>query len=306
MHRSPGNRTVHNANPENLKKWVELLAGSIGPRPFSAPERLKRVADILCSHLSDLGYNAALQKFSYSGKDYFNVVSSPADEEPLEKTAWPLLVVGAHYDTVSSTPGADDNASAVAGLMEIGRILSPAPPKGMRLVSFCLEEPPVFRTRKMGSYRYASYLKKTGQPLTGMICLEMIGYFSDTPHSQKFPFPLMKNMFPTTGNFIALAGNIKSREFTLLVKKAFSQGTDLPVYTLNAPSIVIGVDLSDHWSFNKRGFPAVMVTDTAFYRNPNYHRPTDTPRTLDYERAAQVVDGITNAVQELAGPAQHP
>ncbi len=287
------------AEPVKLMKLVEFMASEIGIRPFSAPDKLKRVADFLYDHFSDLGYSVGLQPFVYSKKEYFNVVCSPSGEEPLERADFPVLVVGAHYDTVGSSPGADDNASAVAGLLEIARIFSPDPPRGLRLVAFCLEEPPVFRTRKMGSYRYASHLKAIRQSVVGMICLEMIGYFSDTPNSQKFPFPLMRKMFPTTGNFIAMVGNVKSRDFTLRIKEGFSQGTDLQAVTLNAPAIVIGIDLSDHWSFNRHGIPALMVTDTAFYRNPHYHRPTDTPRTLDYVRCAKVVDGIVHAIRDI-------
>jgi Zn-dependent M28 family amino/carboxypeptidase len=289
------------AEPGNLRKWVDFLAGDIGPRPYSAPDKLKRVAEELRNHLMGLGYVVSLQKFIYREEQYFNVVAAPAGEDPLAESAYPVLVAGAHYDTVSTTPGADDNASAVAGLMELARILSRDPPAGLRLVAFCLEEPPVFRTRNMGSYHYASHLRKTGQSVKGMICLEMIGYFSEKPNSQKFPFPFMKRMFPTTGNFIALVGNNRSRDFTLRVKEGFSKGSPVQAVTLNAPAIVIGIDLSDHWSFNKHRFPAVMVTDTAFYRNPHYHRPTDTPHTLDYEKSALVVDGIVNAVLEITG-----
>ena len=292
---------VSRADPDKLRRWVELLAGEIGPRPYSAPEKLKKVSDILHSRFSSLGYGVRLQKFTYRKEDYFNVVAASPGEDPLEKFSGPVLVAGAHYDTVSTTPGADDNASAVAGLMELARILSSGIPAGLRLVAFCLEEPPAFRTRNMGSYHYASHLRKTGQAVTGMICLEMIGYFSERSNSQRFPFPFMKRMFPTTGNFIALVGNNRSRDFTMRVKEAFLQGSSMPVVTLNAPAIVIGIDLSDHWSFNKHRFPAVMVTDTAFYRNPHYHRPTDTPHTLDYEKSALVVDGIVNAVLEITG-----
>ncbi len=292
---------VSRADPDKLRRWVELLAGEIGPRPYSAPEKLKKVSDILISRFSSLGYEVLPQRFTYRKKDYFNVVAAPPGEDPLEKLSGQVLVVGAHYDTVSTTPGADDNASAVAGLMELARILSSDPPAGLRLVAFCLEEPPAFRTRNMGSYHYASHLRKTGQSVTGMICLEMIGYFSERPNSQRFPFPFMKRMFPTTGNFIALVGNNRSRDFTHKVKQAFVHGSTMQAVTLNAPAIVIGIDLSDHWSFNKHRFPAVMVTDTAFYRNPHYHRPTDTPHTLDYEKSALVVDGIVNAVLEITG-----
>jgi len=292
--------TDFKASPVRLRKWVELLAGEIGPRPFSAPGKLQKIASLLREHLSGLGFNTALQKFTYQGEEYSNVIASPSGEDPLGKSASPVLVVGAHYDTVSTTPGADDNSSAVAGLMELAELFSSAPPPGLRLASFCLEEPPVFRTRNMGSYHYASHLKKNHQAVTGMICLEMIGYFSERPGSQRFPFPFMKRMFPTTGNFIALVGNNRSRAFTRRVKDAFCRGTTIQAVTLNAPAIVIGIDLSDHWSFNRHRYPALMVTDTAFYRNPNYHRPADTPGTLDYEKSALVVDGVANAVMEIS------
>ncbi len=287
------------ADLQNLKRWVEVLACQIGPRPYSAPDRLLNAASLIRDEFGTLGYRAEFQEFSYRGNSYHNVVASPAGEEPLGQSTHPLVVVGAHYDTVATTPGADDNASAVAGLLELASIFSGSPPPGLRLVAFCLEEPPAFRTRNMGSYHYAAYLKRSGQVLHGMICLEMIGYFTDRPNSQRFPFPFMGRMFPTTGNFIALVGNNRSRNFTERVKKAFSRGSDLPAVSLNAPAIVIGIDLSDHWSFNKHRYPAVMVTDTAFYRNPHYHRYSDRPNTLDYEKMAKVVDGVASAVQDV-------
>ena len=211
----------------------------------------------------------------------------------------PLLVVGAHYDTVSRSPGADDNASAVAGLMEMARLLGDNPPTGLRMAAFCPEEPPAYRTRRMGSYVYAESLKQAGVKLKGMICLEMIGYFTDTPGSQSYPLPFMNIIYPKEGNFIAMAGNIMSAKWTRQVKNAFKRGTDLPVECLNAPAIMVGIDFSDHWSFNKFGFPAVMVTDTAFYRTPHYHQPSDLPDTLDYKRMAKVVDGLVAAVRIL-------
>jgi Zn-dependent M28 family amino/carboxypeptidase len=208
-------------------------------------------------------------------------------------------VVGAHYDTVWNSPGADDNASGIAGLLELARIFEGSFPEGLRLVAFCLEEPPTYRTRFMGSYQYAQALKEMGAELTGMICLEMIAYFSDEPKSQSFPLPFMNRIYPSTGNFIALVGNLASRDWTMRVKGAFKSGTDLPVESLNAPFFVVGVDLSDHWSFNQMGYPAVMVTDTAFYRNPHYHRSTDRPETLDFIRGAKVIDGVAAALDAL-------
>jgi Zn-dependent M28 family amino/carboxypeptidase len=149
----------------------------------------------------------------------------------------------------------------------------------------------------MGSYHYARSLSEKGERIEGMICLEMIGYFCDQEGSQHYPVPFMNLRFPKAGNFIALAGNLRSRRFTRQMAEAFRKSTDLPVVTLNAPAIVIGIDFSDHWSFNKFGYEAFMVTDTAFYRNPNYHSPADLPDTLDYERMAKVVEGLAGAVR---------
>lgn len=286
-------------DPERLKRWVELLAGDIGPRPYSNPEKLKHVSGIIREYLLELGYETELQPFCYKKNEYFNVIACAEGQQPLDRTLSPILVIGAHYDSVYCTPGADDNASAIAGLLEIARILSPRPPEALRMAWFCLEEPPAYRTKNMGSYHYAGLLRQNRQPFSGMICLEMIGYFSDKSGSQKFPLPFMNRLYPSTGNFIALVGNARARPLTMEMKRSFVLGTDLPVETLNAPCIVVGIDFSDHWSFYKMGYPAVMVTDTAFYRNPNYHRPTDLPSTLDYKKAAMVVDGLIQVITEL-------
>ncbi len=289
-------------NPKHVKNWVELLAGQIGPRPWNNPGKLRRVASIIRQYLLDLGYEVDLQQFFYKKNEYFNVIACSRGRKPLARTPSPIVVVGAHYDTVASSPGADDNASAVAGLLEIARIFSQDPPSALRMAWFCLEEPPAYRSRNMGSYHYAKLLKESDQTLKGMICLEMIGYFSDRPGSQKFPFPFMDRIYPSTGNFIALVGNTRSRNFTMDVKRHFERGSILPVESLNAPCIVVGIDFSDHWSFYKMGYKATMVTDTAFYRNPNYHRPSDLPSSLDYNRAALVVDGLVEAISGLTAP----
>ncbi len=287
------------ADPDRIKKNVEFLSLNIGPRPIKKPEKLIKIRDFLERELSSLNYAVEFQEIIYKKRKYYNVIASSPKEHPLKPTNYELLVIGAHYDTVFTTPGADDNASGVAGLLEIARILSDDIPKGVRLVFFSMEEPPVYRTKNMASYHYAKYLKKNGQKLIGMICLEMIGYFSSSPKSQKYPFPLMDQIYPKIGNFIAMVGNIKSKEFTLKLKKSFSKYTDLPVESLNAPSIVIGIDFSDHWSFNKMGYLATMVTDTAFYRNPHYHKPTDLPSTLNYKNIAKVVSGLCGATIDL-------
>lgn len=290
---------MEHANPDELKRWVEYLALEIGRRPASRVDLLKKVADRLTDAFSDLGYEVSHQHVPYKKTHHINVIGQPKGSVDISADM-PLLVVGVHYDTISTSPGADDNASAVAGLVELARLLADAPPANVRLVAFCPEEPPAYRTKRMGSYVYAHSLKKARVKVKGMICLEMIGYFSDTPGSQSYPVPFMNTIYPNAGNFIAIVGNIKSTAWTRKLKKTFKTGTELPVETLNAPSIMVGIDFSDHWSFNKFGYPAAMVTDTAFYRTPHYHLPTDLPDTLDYEKMAGVVDGLAAAVRLLA------
>ena len=213
-----------------------------------------------------------------------------------------ILVIGAHYDTVTGTPGADDNASAVAGVLELARIIADTPlNKTVQFVAFALEEPPLFRSKSMGSYVYAESLYQAGKEIEGMICLEMIGYFRDEPGSQFFPIPFMRWFYPDKGNFISLVSNIRTKDFLVRTKAAFKKGTDLPVESLSTLFIVPGVDFSDHRSFWKFGYNALMVTDTAFYRNPHYHKPGDRADTLDYERMTEVVLGLKSAIEELAG-----
>lgn len=280
--------------PSYLLLAVTKLSREIGIRSHQDHDRLAKTVRYLLAEFSSLGYQPATQSFPYAGKTYQNVIAE------LKGTSAPeqVLVIGAHYDTVRTTPGADDNASGVAGLLGMAKLLAGKPlEKTVRFVAFALEEPPTYRTKNMGSYHYAASLKKAGEKVEGMICLEMIGFFCDRPGSQHYPIPFMKLKFPKTGNYIAMVGNRRSRPFTLQMADGFRKGTDLPLVTLNAPAFVVGIDFSDHWSFGKFGYPAFMVTDTAFYRNPNYHSPSDLPDTLDYNRMAQVVEGLMAAIE---------
>lgn len=284
--------------PAYLRSIVAELAGEIGARPFRDLPRLEAAAGRIESRLAACGLTVFSQSFVYDGRTYRNLVAELTGTEAPQK----ILVVGAHYDTVSDSPGADDNASGVAGLIGLARALAAAPlKKTVRFVAFALEEPPVYRSRNMGSYHYAESLKRSGSEVEGMVCLEMIGYFTDRPGSQHYPLPFMNRAFPKTGNFIAIVGNRRSAKFTRRLAEGFRSATDLPLSTLNAPAFVVGIDFSDHWSFGKFGYPALMVTDTSFYRNPHYHTPADLPDTLDYERLAKVVAGLQGAVEAWGG-----
>lgn len=278
-----------------LRDIVTVLAREFGFRSYQDAERLEKAADFISSQFTSFGYHVTRQPFLFRGKTYYNIITELTGKSSPEK----ILVVGAHYDSVQTTPGADDNASGVAGVLTLARMFAGQRlNKTVRFVAFSLEEMPTYRTSRMGSYHYAQSLHEKGAQVEGMICLEMIGYFSDRPGSQHYPVPFFKMMYPTTGNFIAIVGTMKSRKFTARVSGDFQKSTDLPVVTMSAPPIVIGIDFSDHWSFGKFGYPACMVTDTAFYRNQNYHGPADVPETLDYERMAKVVNGLKVAIEE--------
>ncbi|WP_455212509.1 M28 family peptidase [Kaarinaea lacus] len=211
------------------------------------------------------------------------------------------IVVGAHYDSFQGLPGADDNASGVSGLIELARLLSHTQlNRSVELVAYTLEEPPYFRTPEMGSAVHAKTLKENGVDVVVMISLEMIGYFTDEPDGQEYPFSLMKLFYPSTGNFIAVVGNFSGFGIVRKTKRAMKKAMNLPVRSLNAPGALAGVDFSDHLNFWKYDYPALMITDTAFFRNKAYHTKNDTWDRLDYERMSEVVKGVYNAVLEFA------
>jgi Zn-dependent M28 family amino/carboxypeptidase len=198
-------------------------------------------------------------------------------------------------------PGADDNASGVAGLIELARLLGAQPPPvRVELVAFSLEEPPYFGSTGMGSSVHAESLRKQNIRVKAMFSLEMIGYFSDAPNSQHFPAAVLSALYPSTGNFISVVGRVSDWSLVRRTKAAMRNASPLPVYSINAPTFIPGVDFSDQKNYWHAGYSAVMITDTAFYRNRNYHTALDTEEKLDYKRMAMVVEGVYAAVTELA------
>jgi len=279
-----------------LRADVEFLCAVDPPRNFYNPSSLDDCAAYLSKRLKKMGYEPEEQVYTVKGHDYRNVLAyyGPEDGE--------RLVIGAHYDVHDDQPGADDNASAVAGLLEIARLLQEQKPKlnfRIDLVLYTLEEPPAFRSTAMGSYVHAQSLKKAGLTVKGMICLEMIGYFSDAPKSQEYPAGIMKAAYPTTGNFIAVVGPTGQLGFTRKVKKGMMSACGVDVVSINAPKSIPGIDFSDHQNYWDEGWDAVMITDTSFYRNKNYHQKTDTPDSLDYSRMGEVVKGVYAAAVGL-------
>lgn len=278
----------------NLKSHVKHLSEDIGTRTYQETEKLNKAADYIEEKFRSYRCNVKRQSFKAENKTYYNIEA----EVKGTSEGKGIIVIGAHYDTAWGTPGADDNASGVAGLLELSRLTSEKPlPLTVRFVAFALEEPPFFRTRNMGSYVYAEGLKNEGANVKGMVALEMLGYFCDKKGCQYYPLPFFRWFYPDRGNFLAFVGNIRSRQFTLKMKKAFQKSSSLPVESLNTISLVPGVDLSDHLSFWRFGYPAFMITDTAFYRNPHYHGYGDRADTLDYKRMAEFVKGLYNALE---------
>jgi hypothetical protein len=281
-------------DPKRLEAHVRTLSESFVPRDESHPENLDRCAAYIRREFESANARVSEQPFTVAGKTYRNVIAhfGPETKE--------MVVVGAHYDTAGPLPGADDNASGVAGLLELARLLGNGQlPIRAELVAYTLEEPPFFRSEQMGSAMHAKALKREGAAVRAMFSLEMIGYFSDDPDSQHFPSSVLSLFYPTKGNFISVVGKMGEGMLVRKIKKAMAGATSLPVYSINAPRLIPGVDFSDHLSYWREGYPAVMITDTAFYRNANYHTMGDTAERLDYRRMGQVVEGVYAAVVDV-------
>lgn len=282
-------------DPARLEAHVRKLAVDLSPRTHADPARLDRVADYIRSAFMLVPGTLEEQRFVVAGKTYRNVILSlgPRTEE--------RVVVGAHYDAALGLPGADDNASGVAGLLELAPALA-AVQLGVRvdLVGWTLEEPPYFATEDMGSVHHARALRSEGAKVRAALSLEMIGAFSDQPGSQTFPVPGMSLLYGNRGDFVAVIGRPSDRALIGKVKGAMAGAGELPVRSLAAPPIVQGIDWSDHRAYWAEGWPAVMITDTSFLRNARYHTASDTPDTLDYKRMAKVVEGTFAAVVALA------
>lgn len=294
---------------ETLELHVRRLAGYIGERNLLNPDALARAALYIEGCLSAAGYEVRREEYGIGEHPLRNLVvqAGPAMDavEPARAAAGgagpaegPLLIVGAHYDTAPGTPGADDNASAVAVLIETAVAVAAAGeslPLPVRFAAFCTEEPPHFGTGEMGSAVHARGAKERGEKITGMLSLEMVGYYDERPGSQSYP-PLLSRFYPETGDFLALVSDLGSRDFIGRLAEGLRAG-GVRLETASLPRWVPGVSLSDHLSFWEEGFPAAMLTDTAMYRNPNYHMPGDLPETLDYERMARVVTALTKTLQ---------
>ncbi|MAE62019.1 MAG: peptidase M28 [Planctomycetaceae bacterium] len=278
------------ADPEALRGRVLFLCEDVKPRYYGRPENLSRAADYIRDAFGATGAEVTEQTYEAGGDTFRNVIARLGGKNG------PRIIVGAHYDVFGELPGADDNASGTAGLLEVARVLASRDISvPVELVAYSTEEPPFFASPQMGSAVHAASLIEAKTPVKAMICLEMIGYFSGEQSSWSSPLRLF---YPGRGDFIMIAGRWRDRPLIADIKRSFRGASDLDARSYCGPTSM-GTDLSDHRNYWANDISAVMITDTAFLRNSNYHRTTDRPDTLDYDRMANVVDGVVNAVIHL-------
>lgn len=280
--------------PARLQNHVCRLSQDIGERSIFRYEALVKTRQYIADSFRSLGYAVEFQEYKLYDKLVSNIIATKAGAEKSGRT----IILGAHYDSCLN-PGADDNASGVAGILELARLMRDIKTRHtLKFVAFVNEEPPFFKTEDMGSRVYVRGAKVKGEDIRAVIILEMIGYYSQRPCSQRYPL-FFGIGYPNKGNFITVVGDFASRRLASAVAGSFKKYSAFPVQIFLGPRFISGVDFSDHWSFWQEGFPAVMVTDTAFYRNKNYHKHSDTADTLDYLSMAAVVEGLQGAVLGL-------
>lgn len=284
------------ATSSRLKAHVHRLAEAIGERNLWRYPALEEAAEQIFDTFRSYGYAPITQEFSVHDKTVKNIEAllPGADRSS-------AVVIGAHYDTVPGSPGANDNATGVAAVLELARLLKAfRPMREIRFVAFVNEEQPFFGTEAMGSWRYAKQCASRGDRVSAMLSLETIGYYSDEPESQHYPFPFGL-FYPRRGNFIGFVGNLRSGMLVREVVGSFRRNAAFPSEAVAAPGWVTGIGWSDHWAFWKAGYPAVMVTDTALFRYAEYHTVADTEELVDVERMARVVHGLAGVIRDLAG-----
>jgi hypothetical protein len=274
-----------------------VLTKAIKPRNYQHADILDSVAKYIKTEFISYGFNhVAEQSYIVKNTTYRNVIASvgPSDSA--------LIIIGAHYDVYGETPGADDNASGVAGLLETARIVSQnkdSLKNRFEFVAYTLEEPPFFRTRFMGSYVHATYISDNLTNVKLMIAFDMIGYYSDAKKSQEFPLGILKLFHGTKGNFIGCVSNMKCGKYAKKLTKAFNTQTEIRSISMVALSICPGIDFSDHRNYWGYKMPAILLTDGAFYRNQYYHTKEDTMEKLNFSKIVQVVNGVARFVLQL-------
>jgi len=279
---------------EELRANVQKLAGEIGERNMWHYTELKAAADFIEDSFSRAGLRTRRDSYEMGGQTCHNIEAEIPGAHP------EIILVGAHYDSVFGSPGANDNGTGVAATLALARKFASAKPKHtLRFVAFVNEEPPYFLSGEMGSLVYARRCKERGDNIPAMISLETIGYFSDAPRSQTYPAPGLGVFYPKIGDFIGFVSNVHSRALLHRVITLFRKHAKIPSEGASLPSFIPGVSWSDQWSFWQQGYPAIMVTDTAPFRYPYYHSSSDTPDKLDYDRFTLVVSGIEKVIEDF-------
>jgi len=287
------------SDTELIKEHLTSITKTEGYRNFEDTATLNKVANYIHLQFSKYADTTFYQTYTINDITYKNVVCRFGT-----KRQKAVMVIGAHYDVCGKQEGADDNASGVVAVLELARLLNNSHlTRPVELVAYTLEEPPYFGTRFMGSYVHAKELKKTNTPVYGMIAVEMIGFFTDTKGSQSYPFAPMKVVYGKKGDFILLAKKSNHGQFVKHFSKQFYEANTIKTKSLTSPGKIEGVDFSDHRNYWKLGYDAMMITNSAFYRNHNYHRPEDTMESLDFNRMAGVIDAIYYAVINIDKPA---
>lgn len=277
-----------------IKSHLTAITKTEKFRTYNNIDQLNKTADYIKFVFNQYSDSVFIQEYSVNGQVYKNVICSFGTENKKR------VIVGAHYDVCGNQEGADDNASGVVGLLELSRLL-----KGQKLnqridlVAYTLEEPPYFRTEYMGSYIHAKSLVDNKAEVYGMISLEMIGYFSDDKKSQSYPLGLLSFFYGNKGNYITLVKKFGAGQFTRKFCRKYKSTKAITTKKFSGPPALAGIDFSDHLNYWKFGFSALMLTDTSFFRNKNYHEPTDTMETLDIKRMAKVIDGAFNTLLAL-------
>ena len=301
---------------EELRANVQKLAGEIGERNMWHYAQLNAAADFIEDSFSRAGLRTRRDGYEMGGQTCHNIEAeilgsprtaiSPGARSPNEGNGLPpIVIIGAHYDSVFGSPGANDNGSGVAATLALARRFAEkqserrAPYKTLRFVAFVNEEPPYFLSGEMGSMVYARRCKERGDNISAMISLETIAYFSDAPGSQTYPSPGLGVFYPKVGNFIGFVSNVRSRALLRRAIALFRKQAKIPAEGASLPAFIPGVSWSDQWSFWQHGYPAIMVTDTAPFRYPYYHSSNDTPDKLDYDRFTLVVSGMEKVIQAL-------
>lgn len=281
---------------EELHSHVQKLAGQIGERNVFHHDRLVMAADYIRTMLAGAGYEVHRHPYEVAGKICENIEAEVRGRERPDD----IIVIGAHYDSVRGSPGANDNASGVAAILTLAHAFADTTPaRTLRFVSFANEEPPFFQTEHMGSRIYAKRSRERREKIVLMLSLETIGYYSDEPGSQHLLFPL-NLIYPSTGNFIAFVSNVENGFLLRQLVGSFRQQAKFPSEGAALWDVIPGVGWSDHWAFWKEGFPAAMVTDTAPFRYPAYHSHADRPELVQYEQMARVVFGLQAVIAEMA------